>query len=580
MSAANPGDTDTSIVFTGSIENRKVDDLKVLCLALGLEKKDLAKKKKNDLVSLINTWLDTYPSLEDEEKFAPLFQFRRDHPAQQPRSSKKIAKLKKTSASKAAEDQEEKSKTSKALTGATLNLFDQKVTTDPVGSVRPLGSQPVKKEAGDEDDEEEDNGKDDDEEKGSPLELDLRLPKTTQSSSSVTPQIRRIQHALSAGSVKHEVNLTELVPLAINTDTPMKADRAGRVGRPGIYPITGNGPNIMSIGSIGQLLEGGSIHTNLNFDRGNKIVLNDLGEDVFGVQLYYEPTVTPSIMAPPVLPPTSLTGADTDRPLEIAQQRHRAKPIPPKRALEVTAHLSQFLREFTQSDVLPQDTNFTAGQALDAYLLFSKFASPFKVWNKKGAGYTIPPDFIAPDYVTSPGWEQYRNGTFTQKELIAAAGLTSTCTRNNNSLFAKAKELPGRIGRWVNAPRVKAEKKDSGDEDIEEEKSTKGVEFLFDHMKLKDFNAIVQEKYKKYQDRLKGIGRAGGSKKSTKHTRSYEDSDDDGNTRKKKKKRVVVGDSDDGSEEEKRSKKKGKGKAKAPRESTSDNMDSDSGSDD
>ncbi|KAJ7883150.1 hypothetical protein B0H14DRAFT_3433028 [Mycena olivaceomarginata] len=54
----------------------------------------------------------------------------------------------------------------------------------------------------------------------------------------------------SAGEVKHEANLTKLIPAAIENHSPMKADRQGRISRPGLTAGT------MDIGHVSNYVKG------------------------------------------------------------------------------------------------------------------------------------------------------------------------------------------------------------------------------------------------------------------------------------------------------------------------------------
>ncbi|KAJ7470613.1 hypothetical protein FB451DRAFT_1176584 [Mycena latifolia] len=614
-------------VFTGALDKLKKPELQSLCLALGLEQKDISGKKKESLISLINTIFDAYPSYEEDSRFAGLFKHRKKHANSKP---------KKTSAVKDAEDAEEQSNPSKPLTGAALKLLNQKVTTDPSPSFRPLnlgqGSKKTKEayssplstptpssspaplplppappapnaEATGEESEEDDNSEEDDDDEEDEDETaeesnkediekegdtnededgdekinspkpnkpikDLGLPKITQAP---TPVLVRFSHPTDnniptqtvfvksvqvtkseteEGQVKHEATLTELLPLALNNHSPMKADRAGRLLRAGVY----NRMERMPIGSIGQHTEGGPPPANLEWTRANTLTLESLqGDDnVFGAQLYYEPSAAPNNPTPTLAPAptTSLTGAQTDVPIEIAQQRQAANPVPPKHLIQDSPHFRRFILEYTEFTSLSPTTNMTAGQALDAYLRFIPLLEKLKGSSKGGAGWAIPSDFEAPASVTTPGWEQYRNGTFTQKEVILASGLKLTSTRQNYHLFQKAERLPGDIAKWVKAPRLPQANADS-DEDTDSS--------LYEDMKLKDFTSLVEEKTEERKARkaaalAKEMPRAGSSKR-----KKSEEGSEEQKKRKKKKK----------NEEEKH----GKGKAKAKARRSSEELD-------
>ncbi|KAJ7646181.1 hypothetical protein B0H17DRAFT_1148166 [Mycena rosella] len=249
--------------------------------------------------------------------------------------------------------------------------------------------------------------------------------------------------------------------------------------------------------SVAQHTDGGPIHMNLDWVQGNWLPLKKLpeetfGPDVFAADLFYEPSATLSVPAPPI----NLTGAKTNRLLDIAQQRHEvqmAQATSTKHTIAFNADFGRFLREFAESGTLP--------------------------------------DFNAPTWVTSPGWEQYRNGTFTQLDIIKAAGLMSTAPHNNVTLFTRAKLL--------------SEPLEHGQEDKKARRETAEA----------------------YQQQPKA-GSSKGSKQRREETGAEERSG------KKLKKRSGQG--KDGVE--KKRKEKGKQKPREVEERNSDDLDDDSGS--
>ncbi|KAJ7045385.1 hypothetical protein C8F04DRAFT_1064615 [Mycena alexandri] len=372
-----------------------------------------------------------------------------------------------------------------------------------------------------------------------------------------------IKTTSSDGTIKHQVELTKLLPKALENSSPMKADRAGRFSRPGVH----HPGDVMSVGTVAQHLEGTAEKLpNLSFQTGNRVTLVDLG-DVFGCELFFQPSMqppatapsAPSTTVPTVLttqsmsaltgapaPLTNLTGAGSDLPLEIAQARREVQvqdqSILPKRAQNSTPHFLAFLRQFAQQDGgLATERNKTAGQARRSNAQFMPFFNKFKVFST-GAGYHIPANFIAPSWVTVNGWEQYRNCTFTQLLIIEAAERASTSTRTNMSLFKKARKIPGSVSDWVKSP-LPPLRDDDDDSDALEDQSP------FESMRLHEFQTLVKEEYdeqfgekltKSSKSKSKGSSSKASSSRTTKRRRSRSrdvESDEDRKRKKKEGKR-------------------------------------------
>ncbi|KAJ6479388.1 hypothetical protein DFH09DRAFT_1341694 [Mycena vulgaris] len=139
MSATDPPAADSTI-FTGPVDmSLGKPALQVQCAALGMSIRDKQQKQhdKKTLVRLIDTMLFVnFLSWEEDARFAPLYQYRKEHP----QKHKKGEKPKRTSAHKATEDLAEQAKSSE-LTGANLKLLNKKVTTDPPASFSQLSLQ-------------------------------------------------------------------------------------------------------------------------------------------------------------------------------------------------------------------------------------------------------------------------------------------------------------------------------------------------------------------------------------------------------------------------------------------------------
>ncbi|KAJ7646185.1 hypothetical protein B0H17DRAFT_1215755 [Mycena rosella] len=308
MNAAVPAASaaQSPTIYEGSIEKLKKPKLQALCEALSILPKDIKGKTKDKLVGLVNTTLEAYPSYEDDAAFAALYKYRWDHSGKGKKTKKTISFI------------------------ANLELHQQKITTDPVGSLHPLtGAQrdestilgnekkpeykppsasassvlttssfpeepivPVVPAARKLDEplvvntDEEDSSDEGQDSKLEGLVPNFALPKLTQVPTSVLVTFRHHtnkEHPAQAAmvkavnvtksetpgdTVKHDTALTELVPLALNMNSPMKgtksfycamlakilvgtADRAGHLLRPA---VSGNPDEPrMPIGSIRKI---------------------------------------------------------------------------------------------------------------------------------------------------------------------------------------------------------------------------------------------------------------------------------------------------------------------------------------
>ncbi|KAJ7883335.1 hypothetical protein B0H13DRAFT_1890419 [Mycena leptocephala] len=591
--SAPPSET---VVFRGHLGKLKKDYLQTICRALGKSESEV-KKPKSVLIGLIEGELEgESKSFSSDPRFIAL-----------ERHAPKETKKKRTSADKTADDLAA-SKGPKAPTAAELKLHNQKVTTDPAPSFRPLSLQtkaatrpkkvkkpepsssplssiaPSSSESNhsnrdekeeEKDDASDDDRKDSDEDKKDSEEDEMDVPGTPPPSGEppilvsfkrpfegqhpaeqvYVNNIKIMRSTSPGGTVKNEAMLTDVIRKAIENNSPIKGDRAGRFSCPGLH----NEEEIMGVGSVGQHLEQTGLPISLNFER----------------------TVPASVIPAPT---TTLTGASSDKPLEIANNRRT--PASHRIVASAADHpFCVFLREFAQENTLSQDTHFVGGDCLDGYLEFKPFMAKFLPFSKtkKGQGYYIPPNFQAPASVVTPGWEQYRNCTFTQDEIILAAGLRRTTTRENIKIFVRIKELSGDLLQWMKTERPS---KDDGEASDSDPDSTSPNRFPYKNMKRIELRNLVNSRYEdlkeekpepykkskaKKDDKLrKSSSHASSSKAKKRHASNGGEEE----RSKKKRKKYVQDESDeDVGRTKTKDKGKGKGKATAP---DSDHMDSDS----
>ncbi|KAJ7758157.1 hypothetical protein DFH07DRAFT_958502 [Mycena maculata] len=483
--------------FKGLIDKQRTKpDLQAICTALQIPIADATGKKytKDQLLPLLmkRLFVDE-PTLQDNPTFSALYE-------------KKGGKgsTKKTSADKNAEVAKEQSKPAQALTGylfillANLKLHAKKVAMDPPASFARLGLSlqgegkntieqphtapssetssvltPIRPSTpipGDQDNAPEDQGfknLEEEEKEKDTDEEEKKIQFSTKESKGivfvnfshphckeVAPQeivvgdISITNSIAPGGAVSFQASLKDLVPAAINNYSPMKHnDRGGRIARPGLSQANSS----MPIGSIAQYLDG-PFPKSLNFTRTDTMALHATdhpGE--YRCDLFYEPSDT--LLQPGA--PTSLTGASTDRPQEIAQAR--AVAVHEKKNINVL-HDSQFgeaMRAAAGIDTkLELETNATAKIGLLNFRKYDEAFNKYQVFHKRKT-YVIPENFQpAPGEATenwnTNHWDRYKGCTFTKIDLTHSLGLTKTATHDNHTFYTAGRKLMGsRIGKYI-----------------------------------------------------------------------------------------------------------------------------------
>ncbi|KAK7033845.1 hypothetical protein R3P38DRAFT_737982 [Favolaschia claudopus] len=450
--------------FEGDINKYKVDKLKQLSAALGLTVTGSNGKKtpvKDDFLGAIKerVFKSSKNVLEADPRFAGLYEGKKRQPGRS-----------KTSADKAAEDILEQSKPAPVISGALAKLQKMGVTADPKGQIRPLNSAASKKPAGASfsspltSDVEED-GKEEVVPSASDHEDDPDSQGEQETTAKHTEVIKRIvllkvinaadpnaavnetfvhgvnitKTTTTSGAIRHELDLREVVPIALANPnmSPVKNDRSGKISRPGFSE-----PNSkMVIGKIRDFVDDPQQESNAEESnevdeeyrrtatRMNTLTVNeDEQNGFFSCGVFYEPTSNSSSRpggSQVVPPPTSLTGAGSDRPKDIANNRHavsaQSKPTPGPH----TAQYHLFLRLLVRHEkTLTLVKNNTGADALANYRIFDPFLQLFAEFGTK-SGYLVPHDYAGNDLLESnlPNWQDHLNTTFTQEHIILAAGL-------------------------------------------------------------------------------------------------------------------------------------------------------------
>ncbi|KAJ7685538.1 hypothetical protein DFH06DRAFT_1313831 [Mycena polygramma] len=479
MSASRPATAPAQLgPFKGLIDDkRSKPDLQAIATALNIPLVDEKKKQytKAQLIPVIVKRLFVEElTLQDNPTFSGLYG--------KPTGGKGGAK--KTSAEKDAEVAKEQSKPAQALTGANLKLHEKKVAMDPPasfahvglslqGAAKSLGEQPPAPPPSDTSsplsqaapstpdrgpkDLDEDEKEVDDEEKK--IQFSTKASKgivyvkfSHPHRKEVPPQEVAVENVsitnsiAPGGIVSFETSLKGLVPAAIKNHSPMKQDRAGRIARPGLVEPT----NTMQIGSVLQYLDG-PFPKALNLVRADTVTLQATehpGE--FKCDLFFEPSDTQLQPAAP----TTLTGASSDRPQEIAQAR--AAAVETKKSLTALTH-PDFADAMRAAAGIPTKlelaTNLVAKTGLLNFREFDQAYEKFQPFKKRG--YVIPNTFQPPpgwatEAWTQKGWDKYRGATFTKIDISHAVGLKKSAAFDNHNRFREGRELRhSKIGKYI-----------------------------------------------------------------------------------------------------------------------------------
>ncbi|KAJ7027431.1 hypothetical protein C8F04DRAFT_1189560 [Mycena alexandri] len=278
----------------------------------------------------------------------------------------------------------------------------------------------------------------------------------------------------------------------------------------------------MPIGKVSELL--GKNPQGLAYERVYTMVLKKDQDDYICDLFYESPSIRPapavlanantSISAPASVPAvTSLTGAGSDRPLDIARDRATATP-PVKQATKSSPpEFFLLLRLMVGCDEkLATRTNNTGEDALHNYRQFHPFFEKFSAFKKPGGvGYLIPADYEAsPDIAKLvPNWADFRNTLFTKPEVIAAGGgAAKTSTNEVHGLIGKGLKLTSDVGKYL---------KLGHRNDVEATEEIEELEAHYGPMAYKDFKAELTEEIKDAKD-MRAAGHKGASKRKDTHS--------------------------------------------------------------
>ncbi|KAJ7750008.1 hypothetical protein B0H16DRAFT_1844317, partial [Mycena metata] len=402
-------------------KNRKKPELQEIAQALGLETTGTCEVLAARILPVVQANSEEWAKIP---RFSGFYAYKR--------SKSKSAK---TSSDKAAEDLSEAAKPAKASTGAERKMSELKVSTDAPPSFQPLGLQhkpaghktgqakPGRHEGneydpivddgslGDEFEFGTDNGAgpqttledelvgDNDtldelgkqrgvNENVQTVDLVVKLLSFGEPPQEVVVPKVAIESSKSPadGTPIHQAQLTELIPAITENHSPMKV-RGGQFMRPGLRD-TENDAGFMNVGTVEQHIKKMRIKP-LEFGPANRLQVTPTGKGYFTADIYYKADApAPAGVILPV-GPTSLTGAGSDKPLQIAQNRAKMDINANPETMEL---FLSFLRDTAKVDLqeYPKATVENMEEALLQYTNYMAVLRVFKPWQKKRKGYAVP----------------------------------------------------------------------------------------------------------------------------------------------------------------------------------------------
>ncbi|KAK7026971.1 hypothetical protein R3P38DRAFT_3524541 [Favolaschia claudopus] len=495
-------------IFTGNINKFNRATLARLCAALQLNvtgkggknpvKEDyLAAAKERVFVSGKNC-------LGDNPHFAGIQE-----------GSRKSGTVK-TSAHKAAEDLAEQSKNqAPVITGANLKLRKMGITTDPVGQTRLLKSGAAKPSASgasrsssltaladtdggednedssgdergghekkEEEKEEEEEEEEEEEAEGKPkgktaseLVNSIVLLKMTNSANpadiaeAFVPGMKITKTSMANGTTRHEVDLRELVPVALQdaSMSPIKKDLSGKISRPGF-----SAHSKMVLGKVKDFVlprqpdnTGGEEEEGYEQLKARVNIASldiDRENEFFSYSLFFQPSEqtgeksSSAHAGPSTAPVTSLTGAGSDRPKDIANARKNSslQSAAPE-SLIITDQSLEFIRLLARAtDTLVKKIvrSDTAADALVNFREFDTYFQKFKEFTYGKSGYLCSSNYKGTELLESnlPNWRDHCDKKFTKEAIIKAAGLGRTSTNDLHTVFNKGLKLRHSIAEYL-----------------------------------------------------------------------------------------------------------------------------------
>ncbi|KAJ7683674.1 hypothetical protein B0H17DRAFT_1204973 [Mycena rosella] len=524
------------------LKNKLVAQLKQIAGTMGLD----SNVTKDKLLASIEHHIKATPQIAEDSRFLPLFAHQANH--------KSGAK---NSVDKATEEVFEASKPAEAVTGANRALFNKGVKTDPPGQFRKLAPVGKKDENGanlgaSEDDPDNSETSSSEGAGGTPEpEPELTLPRiegnrkipgvvqinfydeTDRAAPSRQVLVDEFPVLVSTsedGSRKLTTFLSQLIPAAIKNNSPIK-ERSGRLYHPNIR----SGPGHHHIGKIEALLSGES--SALSARQMDEYILRPSStDDSFVCDVFWEPpTVAGDSARPEVSQPIAavsqakaehlqFTGAGTDVPLNIANDRTRHDPMQPGATPELRETFNKYLHTLAQN-LVPDIPEYgeewprcvLAGQFLERCLTSVTLLEFFVKWTGAKGGYTVP----------KSGYE-YPGVKFKKEDLLDALKLGSTSISNLEKYFApEVLEKAPKAQKWVDS-------------------KGKSHDNKFRKIKTARFKEYVYEDHRRRSDRGEGNSR------SCVHRRDSSPSPSSCHSRKQKKAHVPSSD-DEGEEQHRHS---------------------------
>ncbi|KAK6995671.1 hypothetical protein R3P38DRAFT_2800846 [Favolaschia claudopus] len=323
------------------------------------------------------------------------------------------------------------------------------------------------------------------------------------------PDMNIVKTTTTNGRVRHETDLRDLLATALQSDdmSPVKSlsssflsdhiteyeleDLPSKILRPGFSAVNSK----LLVGKVQKFVlpaepgegetEGGREGYESMDSRVNTVAL-DLDEErgFFRCSVFSQPSSKstaqssgPSAAAVSV-PVTSLTGAGSDRPQEIANARKTVMLQPTYRPLPATDNPSS---SFASWGVV---TNKKAQNVVDNFRVIDGYFVKFAPFSYKRQGYVCRSDYEGTPLLESevPNWRDHCDQTFTKDQVIKAVKLGKSSTNEVHGLVNTGLKLKHPVAKYLELGGT-----DSTDSEIE------GLEDTYANMDYGVFKSLLED---------------------------------------------------------------------------------------
>ncbi|KAJ7064641.1 hypothetical protein C8F01DRAFT_771157 [Mycena amicta] len=259
------------------------------------------------------------------------------------------------------------------------------------------------------------------------------------------------------GSSFYNASLADIVPKLVNQASPLKGDRMAHIYRPALG-VANNGT--MDVGEVADFMRGGKPKY---FAAADLVPLRTTVDDLFGLDMWYKPSVEENAPVPSSLGVSALTPAIPHLPQGGSGTSRSSVKGHPIQTLLDKANQNLFLlliigmttpaRTHTGSNVHAVQ-QMAMGKEVAAHIAkyrpFSRSddleaTSGFVVWADWNPTNTV--QAILDEHM--PAWAKLRETSFNLLDAIEAGGFGRTVGKVARSTYLQGCKLKGPLGDWI-----------------------------------------------------------------------------------------------------------------------------------